>query len=79
MDDEQLMQHLTENIETDTLAIAPHVNADRVLMVLAKFDKAVPYDSQLKLREVMGQPEAITSRPGTNRRRHTCSICAHVY
>ena len=64
MDDKQLMQHLTENIETDTLMIAPHVNADRVLMVLAKFDKAVPYDSQVKLREVMGQPEAITLPTG---------------
>lgn len=64
MDDEQLMQHLTENIETDTLAIAPHVNADRVLMVLAKYDKAVPYESQLKLHEAMGQPEAITLPTG---------------
>ena len=64
MDDKQLMQHLTENIETDTLMIAPHVHADRVLMVLAKFDKAVPYESQVKLREVMGQPEAITLPTG---------------
>lgn len=64
MDDAQLLQHLTENIETDTLVIAPHINADRVLMVLAKFDKAVPYESQLRLREAMGQPEAITLPTG---------------
>ena len=59
MNDEQLMQHLIDNIETDTLMIAPHVNADRVLMALAKFDKSVPYESQLKLHEAMGQPEAL--------------------
>lgn len=64
MDDDQLRKHLTENIETDTLAIAPHVNADRVLMVLAKFDKAVPYESQLKLYEAMGEPESITLPAG---------------
>ena len=64
MDDEELKKYLTDNIESDPLMIAPHVNADRVLMVLAKFDKAVPYESQLKLREVMGEPEAITLPTG---------------
>ena len=64
MDDEQLTKYLTDNIETDTLMIAPHINADRVLMVLAKYDKAVPYDSQLNIREAMGQPQAITLPTG---------------
>ncbi len=64
MDDEQLKEYLDENIETDTLAIAAHVNADRVLMVLAKYDKAVPYESQLNLYNVMGKPEAITLPTG---------------
>ena len=64
MGDERLTEYLTDNIETDTLSIAPHINADRVLMVLAKYDKAVPYDSQLNLREAMGQPEAITLPTG---------------
>ena len=41
-----------------------NINADRVLMVLVKFDNAVPYESQLKLREAMGQPEAITLPTG---------------
>ena len=62
--DEQLMEYLTDKIVTDTLAIAPHVNADRILMVLAKFDKAVPYASQLELYETMGRPEAITLPTG---------------
>ena len=60
MDDEQLMDHLTKKIETDTLTVAPHMNADRVLMVLTKYDTTVPYDSQLRLRGAMGNPEAIT-------------------
>lgn len=64
MDDEQLLAYLTERIQTDTLSIGPHVNADRVLMVLTKYDKTVPYDSQLRLREAMGQPEAITLPAG---------------
>ncbi len=60
MDDEQLLDFLSEKIETDVLALAPHVNADRVLMVLTKYDSTVPYDSQLRLRDAMGKPEAIT-------------------
>ena len=60
MDDDQLLDFLSEKIETDVLALAPHVNADRVLMVLTKYDSTVPYDSQLRLREAMGEPEAIT-------------------
>lgn len=64
IDDEQLMEYLSENIQTDTLMVAPHVNADRVLMVLTKYDKTVLYDSQLRLREAMGEPEAITLPTG---------------
>lgn len=56
LDDEQLLRYLEQNIKTDTLGVAPHLNADRVLMVLARFDKAVPYDSQLRLREAIGYP-----------------------
>jgi dienelactone hydrolase len=63
-DDEQLTAFLDERIETDTLTIAPHVNADRILMVLAKRDKAVPYKNQLELYEAMGRPEAITLPTG---------------
>ena len=66
MDDDQLMDYLTAKIETDVLTVAPHMNADRVLMVLTKYDKTVPYDSQLKLRDAMGNPEAITLPTGHN-------------
>jgi predicted alpha/beta-fold hydrolase len=64
LNDEQLLHYLEQNIKTDTLSVAPHVNADRVLMVLARFDKAVPYDSQVQLRTAIGYPEAITLPTG---------------
>ena len=64
LNDEQLLRYLEQHIKTDTLSVAPHVNASRVLMVLARFDKAVPYDSQVQLREAMGYPEAITLPTG---------------
>ncbi len=60
MEDEQLLDFLSKNIETDVLALAAHMNADRVLMILTKYDTTVPYDSQLRLRDAMGNPEAIT-------------------
>ena len=60
IDDEQLLDFLSDKIETDVLALASHMNADRVLMVLTKYDTTVPYDSQLRLRDAMGRPEAIT-------------------
>jgi pimeloyl-ACP methyl ester carboxylesterase len=66
MDDEQLRDYLAEKIETDTLALAPHMNAERVLMVMTKYDTTVPYDSQLRLHDAMGQPEAITLPAGHN-------------
>jgi len=64
LNDDQLLRYMEQNIKTDTLSVAPHINADRVLMVLARFDNAVPYDSQLQLREEIGNPEAITLPTG---------------
>ena len=42
MDDEELMKYLTDNIETDTLMIAPHVNADRVLICAGEVRQGCP-------------------------------------
>ncbi|MEH6454655.1 MAG: alpha/beta fold hydrolase, partial [Psychromonas sp.] len=66
LDDQQLMEYLQQKIVSDTLVIAPHVNADRMLMVLAKYDKSVPYSNQLELYNAMGQPEAVTLPTGHN-------------
>ena len=64
LDDAQLIEYLDAKIETDTLMVAQHVNADRIQMTLAKYDKAVPYDNQRELYAAMGQPEAITLPTG---------------
>ncbi len=64
MDDAELSEYLRDNIETDTLSVAPHLDARKVLMVLAKFDDAVPYEKQLELRDVIGRPQAISLPTG---------------
>jgi hypothetical protein len=64
MDRAQLLQHLEDRIETDPLAVAPHMNASRVFMMMASRDTSVPYESQVRLWEAMGQPQAITFPTG---------------
>jgi dienelactone hydrolase len=64
LDDAQFIQYLDAQIETDPLMVARHVNAERMQMILAKHDKAVPYDNQRELYTAMGQPEAITLPTG---------------
>jgi dienelactone hydrolase len=59
LDPEGLEQYLEEHIKTDPVDLAPHIDASKVLMILAKFDKAVPFEKQLELREAMGNPESI--------------------
>ena len=46
-------------IVTDPLLLAPYVDAERVLLVLARTDAIVPFDSQQELRLSLGNPEAL--------------------
>ncbi|MEL7449105.1 MAG: CocE/NonD family hydrolase [Pseudomonadota bacterium] len=64
LDDDQLRDYLDARIQTDTLKLARHVNAEQVQMILAKFDKAVPYASQRELHDAMGQPQSVTLPTG---------------
>ncbi len=64
LDTAGLEQYLEANIKTDPLDLAPHLDASKVLMILAKFDKAVPFEKQLELRDAMGNPESITLPTG---------------
>jgi len=64
LDMEGLEQYLEENIETDPLRLAPYLDASKVLMILAKFDKAVPFEKQLELYDAIGNPESITLPTG---------------
>jgi predicted alpha/beta hydrolase family esterase len=63
-DRDEMLTYLIEHLETDTLSIAPYMDAANVLMVMARFDWAVPYQKQLELREALGNPEAITLPTG---------------
>ena len=64
IDRQALEAHMREHIETDTALLAPYLDASRVLMVMAKRDKAVPYAKQAELRELLGNPEAIVLPTG---------------
>jgi dienelactone hydrolase len=59
LDQAGMLDYLEQGIETDTSLLARHVDPERVLMVIAKYDKSVPNEKQRELREIMGQPAAI--------------------
>jgi len=63
-DHEGLQKFLQEHIVSDPLGLARHIDPERVLLVLAKFDDAVHYEKQLELQAAMGQPESITLPTG---------------
>jgi pimeloyl-ACP methyl ester carboxylesterase len=50
---------LARQIVTDPLALAPYVDAERVLMIMTRTDAIVPFESQEALRESMGAPETL--------------------
>ncbi|MGA1867777.1 MAG: alpha/beta hydrolase [bacterium] len=54
-----LYNELTEKISCDPLQYAEYIDARSVLMVLALFDRIVPYAKGKELRKKMGKPETI--------------------
>ena len=58
-DREGLRRYLEARIDSDPLSLARHIDPERVLLVLAKFDDAVHYEKQLELQQAMGNPESI--------------------
>jgi pimeloyl-ACP methyl ester carboxylesterase len=50
---------LDEIIVTDPLALAPYVDAERVLMIMTRTDAIVPFEAQEALRASMGDPETL--------------------
>lgn len=50
---------LARRITTDPLALAPYVDADRVLMIMTRTDAIVPLATQEALRAKMGAPETL--------------------
>ncbi len=50
---------LRAELRTDPIRLAPHVDPDAVLMVLARFDRSVPYRYGLALWRALGRPERV--------------------
>lgn len=64
MSRDELEEYLRTNIESGTSALAPHINTDSVLMIIAKQDKAVPVEKQYELNALLGGPEMIVLPTG---------------
>ncbi len=58
MTDRELYQALREVVRTDPVKLAPYVARDSVLMLIARFDRSVPTQYQLKLWRALGKPRA---------------------
>ena len=54
----ELYEELLSVIRTDPVKLAPYVERDRVLMLIARYDSSVPTRYQLKLWKALGRPRA---------------------
>lgn len=54
-----LYEQLAAQITTDPLALAPYVDAERVLLVMTRSDAIVPFEAQERLRASIGEPETL--------------------
>ncbi len=61
---EEFQRELTAKIKTDPLNYAEYIDARKTLMILARFDRAVPYRKGWELREKIGNPATITLLSG---------------
>jgi dienelactone hydrolase len=50
---------LDAQIKLDPLALAPYVDAERVLMVITRTDAIIPFEAQQQLRLELGSPETL--------------------
>jgi hypothetical protein len=55
----ELQQRFADAIKCDPIYFAPYVDRQKVLLVLAVFDRIVPFKNGRELREKMGDPETI--------------------
>ena len=58
MTDQQFYDALRAVVRTDPVNLAPYVDRDRVLMLIARFDSSVPTRYQLRLWRAFGKPRA---------------------
>lgn len=59
MDEEQFFGFLRTTIKTDPKHLAPYIDARNTLLVLALFDRSVPFRYGLELRDRIGKPETV--------------------
>ena len=59
MSRDALQSLLDERFVTDPLALAPYVDAGRVLMIMTRTDVIIPFAAQEALRASMGAPETL--------------------
>lgn len=55
----ELPPMLPQKIECDPINYAQYIDANRTLMVLARFDSVIPFNKGLELKEKIGNPETI--------------------
>jgi dienelactone hydrolase len=56
---EALGAKLDAEINLDPLALAPYVDAERVLMIITRTDAIIPFEAQQQLRTGLGSPETL--------------------
>jgi dienelactone hydrolase len=56
---EALGAKLDAQINLDPLALAPYVDAERVLMIITRTDAIIPFEAQQQLRTGLGSPETM--------------------
>jgi len=55
----EFLTKLDAEINLDPLALAPYVDAKRVLMIITRTDAIIPFEAQQQLRVGMGSPETL--------------------
>jgi hypothetical protein len=58
---EQIRGRLREIVVTDPILVAPRVDRDATLLVLARADRSVPVRNGIALWEAMGRPQLVTT------------------
>ena len=55
----EFYETLTNTVKTDPKNLAPYIDAEKTLLILAVFDQSVPFKYGLKLRRLLGQPDTV--------------------
>lgn len=59
LSEDEFYDGLKQTVTCDPINYAPYINAENVLVILARFDDVVPYSQGEALWEKMGEPESI--------------------